>query len=112
MNVLPHTDMIVRHGDSNLMGYCKMNREHQWAEIDVIDPESDIKPADRLPYDIEYTLLHGHLHVCLDEIDRVFEDALGMLGSEARTLMRCAYNVANEQLVNRLARAFKKVKSR
>jgi hypothetical protein len=110
VNVLPHTEMIARHGDACTMGNCKTNRDHKWAEIDVIDPETDTAPADRLPYDIEYTLLHEHLHVCLDDIDRVFEDVLGMLGTEARTLMRGVYNTANEQLVNKLTRAFKKVK--
>ena len=110
VNVVPHAELMERTNDSSVMGDCRTNTEHKWATIAAIDPDTDIHPSNRMKYDLEFTLLHEHLHICFDAMDRVTEDMVGMLGSESRTLMRRAYNNAQEQLINQLTKAFRSVK--
>ena len=110
VSLVPHAEMMAKHGDACVMGDCTSNIEHKAAWISVVDPDTDMKPEGRMEHDIEHTLLHEHLHVCFEPLDRVFENMLGLLGGEARALMRHSYNDTQEQLINQLTKAFRRLK--
>ena len=111
VSLVPHAQLITEHGDIGIMGACRADDAHKVACIQAIDPVDGAKmTSDLVNYDLEYTLLHEHLHVCFDELDRVFENMLSLLGGEARALMRHTYNSAQEQLINQLTKAFMRVK--
>lgn len=108
--VVPHAQLMAKHDNAFIMGNCCVNDEHKKAWISVLDPDTDVKPDGRMEFDLEHTLLHEHLHISFDPLDRIFENMVGLLGDEAKALMRKSYRSAMEQIVNQMAKAFRRVK--